>query len=148
MKTAEDFKKLIEGFSGDISADNALQVSAIRNGLVVHIYTNIMQQSIFKTAKMVAFIHEGVCGNINEAHGENKNYEEHLESVWEDNVNLLEDEFSLPIQTTAIPSVYLYLSNLFEIKNSLQEMWNKETKTIRITHFKADAQSQVSNCYK
>ena len=24
MKTAEDFKKLIEGFSGDISADNAL----------------------------------------------------------------------------------------------------------------------------
>ena len=132
MKTAEDFKKLIEGFSGDISADNALQVSAIRNGLVVHIYTNIMQQSIFKTAKMVAFIHEGVCGNINEAHGENKNYEEHLESVWED----------------IIPSVYLYLSNLFEIKNSLQEMWNKETKTKRITHFKADAQSQVSNCYK
>ena len=65
MKTAEDFKKLIEGFSGDISADNALQVSAIRNGLVVHIYTNLMQQSIFKTAKMVAFIHEGVCGNIN-----------------------------------------------------------------------------------
>ena len=97
---------------------------------------------------MVAFIHEGVCGNINEAHGENKNYEEHLESVWEDIVNLLEDEFSLPIQTTAIPSVYLYLSNLFEIKNSLQEMWNKETKTKRITHFKADAQSQVSNCYK
>ena len=44
MKTAEDFKKLIEGFSGDISADNALQVSAIRNGLVVH---NLMQQSIF-----------------------------------------------------------------------------------------------------
>ena len=38
MKTAEDFKKLIEGFGGDISADNALQVSAIRNGLVVHIY--------------------------------------------------------------------------------------------------------------
>ena len=35
MKTAEDFKKLIEGFSGDISA--ALQVSVIRNGLVVHI---------------------------------------------------------------------------------------------------------------
>ena len=24
-----------------------------------------MQQSIFNTAKMVAFIHEGVCGNIN-----------------------------------------------------------------------------------
>ena len=65
MKTAEDFKKLIEGFSGDISADNALQVSAIRNGLVVHIYTNLMQQSIFKTAKMMAFIHEGVCWNIN-----------------------------------------------------------------------------------
>ena len=42
MKTAEDFKKLIEGFSGDISADNALLVSVIRNGLVVH----IMQQSI------------------------------------------------------------------------------------------------------
>ena len=58
------------------------------------------------------------------------------------------DEFSLPIQTTAIPSVYLYLSNLFEIKNSLQEMWNKETETKRITHFKADAQSQVSNCFK
>ena len=38
MKTAEDLKKLIEGFNGDISADNALQVSAIRNGLVVHIY--------------------------------------------------------------------------------------------------------------
>ena len=36
MKTAEDFKKLIEGFSGDISADNALQVSAIRNGLELH----------------------------------------------------------------------------------------------------------------
>ena len=44
---AEDFKKLIEGFSGDISADNALQVSVIRNGLVVHIYTNLMQQSIY-----------------------------------------------------------------------------------------------------
>ena len=40
--------------------------------------------------------------------------------------------------------MYLYLSNLFEIKNSL---WNKETKTKRITHFKVDAQSQVSNCY-
>ena len=78
----------------------------------------------------------------------NKNYEEHLERVWEDIVNLLEDEFPLPIQTTAIPSVYLYLSNLFEIKNSLQEMRNKETKTKRITHFNADAQSQVSNCYK
>ena len=36
MKTAEDFQKLIEGFSGDISADNALQVSAIRNGLELH----------------------------------------------------------------------------------------------------------------
>ena len=58
-------QKLIVGFSGDISADNALQVSAIRHGLVMHIYTNLMQQSIFKTAKMVAFIHEGVCGNIN-----------------------------------------------------------------------------------
>ena len=83
MKTAEDFRKLIEGCSGDISADNALQVSLIRNGLVVHIYTNIMQQSIFKTAKMVAFIHEGVCGNINalktsntKAHEGNKKYEE------------------------------------------------------------------------
>ena len=65
MKTAEDFKKLIEGFSGDISADNALQVSAIRNGLVVHRYTNLMQQSIFKMAKMVALIHEGVCVNMN-----------------------------------------------------------------------------------
>ena len=65
MKTAEDFKKLIEGFSGDFSADNALQVSVIRNGLVVHIYTNLMQQSIFNTAKMVAFIHEGECENIN-----------------------------------------------------------------------------------
>ena len=61
MKTAEDFKMLIEGFSGDISADNALQVSVIRNGLVVH----LMQQSILKLPKMVAFIHEGVCGNIN-----------------------------------------------------------------------------------
>ena len=59
MKTAEDFKKLIVGFSGDISADNALQLSAIRSGLVVHIYTNLMQQSIF--------IHERVCGNINVA---------------------------------------------------------------------------------
>ena len=38
---------MTEGFSGDISADNALQVSVIRNGLVVHIYTNLMQQSIF-----------------------------------------------------------------------------------------------------
>ena len=65
MKTAEDFKKLIEGFSSDVSADNALQVSAIRNGLVVHIYTNIMQRSIVKTAKMVAFIHAVECGNIN-----------------------------------------------------------------------------------
>ena len=34
-----------------------------------------------------------------------KNYEEHLERVWEDIVNLLEDEFPLPIQTPAIPSV-------------------------------------------
>ena len=55
MKTAEDFKKLIEGFSGDISADNALQVSAIRNGLVVHIYTNLMQQSIFLNCQNGAF---------------------------------------------------------------------------------------------
>ena len=46
MKTTEDLKKLIEGFSSDVSVDNVLQVSAIRNGLVVHIYTNITQQSI------------------------------------------------------------------------------------------------------
>ena len=64
MKTAEDYKRLIEGFSSDISADNALQVSAIRNGLAVHIYSNITQQSIAKTSKMVAFIHAGECGNI------------------------------------------------------------------------------------
>ena len=51
MKTTEDFKKLIEGFNSDISADNVLQVSVIRNGLVVHIYTNLMQQSIFKMPK-------------------------------------------------------------------------------------------------
>ena len=89
---------------------------------------------------MVAFIHEGVCGNINALKSSIR--------VWEDIVNLLEDEFPLPNQTTAIPSVYLYLSNLFEIKNSLQEMWNKETKTKRITHFNVDAQSQVSNRYK
>ena len=38
MKTTEDLKRLIEGFSSDVSADNALQVSVIRNGLVVHIY--------------------------------------------------------------------------------------------------------------
>ena len=84
MKTAEDFKKLIEGFSGDISADNALQVSVVRNGLAVHIHTDLIQQNILKTAKMVAFIHEGVCGNINalktsmntKAHEENKKYEE------------------------------------------------------------------------
>ena len=44
MKTAEDLKRLIEGVSSDVSADNALQVSVIRNmkyGLVVHIYTNL-----------------------------------------------------------------------------------------------------------
>ena len=29
----------------------------------------------------------------------------HLETVWEDIVNLLEDDFPLPIQTPAIPSV-------------------------------------------
>ena len=51
MKTTEDLKKLIEGFNSDVSADNALQVSAIRNGLVVHIYTNITQQSIVKLPK-------------------------------------------------------------------------------------------------
>lgn len=63
MKTAEDLKRLIEGFS---SADNALQVSVIRNGWVVHIHTNLTQQSIVKTAaKMVAFIRAGECGNIN-----------------------------------------------------------------------------------
>ena len=51
MKTAEDFKKLIQGFSGDISADNALVTGlSIRNGLVVHRYTNLMQQSIFNIA--------------------------------------------------------------------------------------------------
>ena len=38
MKTTDDLKKLIEGFSSDVSVDNVLQVSAIRNGLVVHTY--------------------------------------------------------------------------------------------------------------
>ena len=59
MKTAEDLKRLIEGFSSDVTAENA-QVSVIRNGLVVHIHTNLMQQNIVKTAKVVAFIHAGV----------------------------------------------------------------------------------------
>ena len=81
MKTTEDLKKLIEGFSSDVSVDNVLQVSAIRNGLVVHIYTNITQQSIVKTAKMVAFIHaenvEILMLYINtKAHGEIKKHEE------------------------------------------------------------------------
>ena len=121
-----------------------------------------MQQSIFKTARMVAFIHEGV------AQGENKNYEEHLERVWED---VLEDEFPLPIQTPAIPSVCppkeLPSSSTCQTpaipsvcppegcQTSLKLRtpckkcaWINETKTKRITHFKADAQSQVSNCYK
>ena len=35
MKTAEDLKRFIEGFSGDVSADNALQVSVIGNGLYI-----------------------------------------------------------------------------------------------------------------
>ena len=60
MKTAEHLKRFIEGFSGDVSADNALQVSVIRNGLIVHMYTNLMQQSIVKTAQLVAFIRAGV----------------------------------------------------------------------------------------
>ena len=35
-ETAEDLKRLIEGFSSDVIAYNALQVSVIVNGLVVH----------------------------------------------------------------------------------------------------------------
>ena len=56
----KDLKRFIEGFSGDVSADNTLQVSVIRNGLIVHMYTNLMQQSIVKTAQLVAFIRAGV----------------------------------------------------------------------------------------
>ena len=48
MKTAEDLKRLIEGFSS--GADNALTTGfSIRNGLVVQIYSTLMQQSIIKT---------------------------------------------------------------------------------------------------
>ena len=56
----KDLKRFIEGFSGDVSADNTLQVSVIRNGLIVHMYTNLMQQSIVKTAQLVAFFRAGV----------------------------------------------------------------------------------------
>ena len=60
---------------------------------------------------MVAFIHEGVhvCANINVLKTSIqkliKSMKKPLERVWEDIVNLLEDEFPLPIQTPAIPSV-------------------------------------------
>ena len=59
----------------------------------------------------MAFIHEGVhvCGNINALKTSiqklMKSMKKHLERVWEDIVNLLEDELPLPIQTPAIPSV-------------------------------------------
>ena len=61
---------------------------------------------------MVAFIHEGVCGNINalktsiqKLMERIKIMKKHLERVWEDIVNLLEDEFPLSIQTPAIPLI-------------------------------------------
>ena len=62
MRTAEDLKRLIEGFSSDVSAIDAQQFLVIRNCLLVHIYipTQLMQQSIVKSAKMVAFIHAGI----------------------------------------------------------------------------------------
>ena len=63
MKTADYLKRLIEGFSSDVSAAGQYTNYRfqIRNGLVVHIYTILKQQSIVKTAKMVAFICAGVC---------------------------------------------------------------------------------------
>ena len=55
---------------------------------------------------MLAFIHERVCGNSNALKSSiqkliEKNKKHHsLERVWGDILNLLEDEFPLPIQTS------------------------------------------------
>ena len=41
MKTAADLDKFIDDFKSDISENNTLQVSMIRNGLVIYIHISI-----------------------------------------------------------------------------------------------------------
>ena len=64
MKTAEDLKRLIEGFSSDVSAENA-QVSVLRNGLVVHIHTNYCSKTLLKLPKWWLLFTQEYCQNIN-----------------------------------------------------------------------------------
>ena len=79
QKTDENLKRFIEGLSTYISADKCTTGFSIKKR---HIYTNLMQQSIIKTAKMVAFLHAEVCVNMEavqisiEHSGVNQKYEE------------------------------------------------------------------------
>ena len=58
QKTDENLKRFIEGLSTYISADKCTTGFSIKKR---HIYTNLMQQSIIKTAKM---FHAEVCVNM------------------------------------------------------------------------------------
>ena len=57
--------KWIDDFKSDISENNMLQVSMIRNGLVIYIHINLTNKNRTQTAKMVAHLDSGNRINVN-----------------------------------------------------------------------------------
>ena len=116
MKTAADLEKCIDNFKSDISENNTLQVSMIRNGLVIYIHINLTNKNITQTAKMVAQFDSGNRINVNALKRSIRHFltaiatlKKNLTRNWDAIIQLLDKQFALPMQpsidTTNISTV-------------------------------------------